>query len=122
MNTENQTFKSWAIIELFGHQKIAGYMTEQSIGAGNMIRIDVPETKKQPAYTRFLGNAAIYAINPVDENIARIIADRLNVAPITAYDAIEALKKINPEQALAIEESRRKNEFEHNEDDEDERY
>ena len=29
--TESATFEAWAIVELFGHQKIAGKLTDQTV-------------------------------------------------------------------------------------------
>ncbi len=100
MSQNAQKFETWAIIELFGHQKIAGYCTEQNIAGTNMLRVDVPETKEQPEYTRLLNNAAIYAINPVDEITARYMADRINVAPIQVWQVSEVVAK----QSIALPE------------------
>lgn len=99
-NTAEQKFDFWCIVELFGHQKIAGKCTEQNVAGNNMLRVDVPETKKQPAFTRFLNHAAIYAINPVTEEVAISYAERLEVMPIEAYNAREAIKKWD---AIAVE-------------------
>jgi hypothetical protein len=86
MNNETkQTFDAWCIVELFGHTKIAGRCTEQNIAGTNFLRVDVPETEKQPAFSRFLGAAAIYAINPVDEKTAIICACEINTAPIMSW-------------------------------------
>ena len=63
----------------------------------NFLRVDVPETKLQPAFTRFLNHAAIYAINPVTEEVARDRAEVYNCAPIDKWDAREMLKKIQAE-------------------------
>lgn len=69
----------WAIVELFGHQRIAGRISEQVFGGTNLIRVDVPEVvvtewdydesppvRKQrlvQAHTRSFGAGAIYAVN-----------------------------------------------------------
>ncbi len=81
----------WAIIELFGHQRIAGYMTEQVIGGQGFIRVDVPEIAAdgsqqaiQP-HTKFYGPGAVYAINPVDESLARLAARQIRHAPVSEY-------------------------------------
>jgi hypothetical protein len=79
-------FESWAIVELFGHNQIAGKCSEMTIAGTNMLRIDVPETEKNPAFTRLLGHGAIYAINPVTEDVARHWASSLSVAPIQIWD------------------------------------
>ena len=33
----------WGIIDLFGHQKVAGYISEAQIGGCAFVRVDVPE-------------------------------------------------------------------------------
>ncbi len=98
MNQEK--FDLWCVVELFGHAKIAGKCTEQNIAGTNMLRVDVPETTRQPAFTRFFGAGAIYAINPVDEETARFHAERLELAPIVSWQISDLVKKHN---ALILE-------------------
>lgn len=88
-----EKFESWAIVELFGFNKIAGKCSEQNIAGANMLRIDVPETDKNPAFTRLLGHAAIYAINPVTEEVAKHWAKMLQTAPITVWDVRDYIEK-----------------------------
>lgn len=35
-------FEGWAFLELMGHRKLAGHVSEATIGGGSFIRIDVP--------------------------------------------------------------------------------
>lgn len=91
----NENFNLWCIVELFGHNRIAGKCSEQNIAGNNFLRVDVPETKSLPAFTRFLNHAAIYAINPVTEEVARDRAEVYNCAPIDQWDARVMLEKIN---------------------------
>lgn len=100
--TTTQTFESYALIELFGHSKLAGKCSEQSIAGTNMLRVDVPETKNNPAFTRLLNHAAIYAINPITEELAKAMAERIEAQPITAWDVKEYQKK---QQGLLMEAS-----------------
>lgn len=88
-----EKFDLWCIVELFGHSKIAGRCTEQNIAGTNMLRVDVPETDTQPAFTRFIGGTSIYAINPVDEETAKAFAQRLNAPAIQAWAADDAIRK-----------------------------
>jgi hypothetical protein len=74
---EKQPFDSWCLVEVFGHQKIAGRVTEETVGAAAMIRVDVPETGGGPAYTKYFGNAAIYSMTPTTEEIARAAAAQI---------------------------------------------
>ncbi len=83
MNEEK--FDLWCMVELFGHQRIAGKCTEQNVAGTNMLRVDVPKTKKQPAFTRILSSGSIYAINPISEEVAVKLAETLEVAPITPW-------------------------------------
>ncbi len=79
-------FESWAIVELFGHNQIAGRCTEQNIAGTNMLRVDVPETDLNPPFSRLLGSGAIYAINPVIEEVAIHWAKSLHVQPLQSWD------------------------------------
>ena len=75
----------WAIVELFGHQKISGKVTEEVIAGAAMLRVDVPAAGEATAFTRYYGSGAIYAITPVTEEVARLAADWLRAEPITVY-------------------------------------
>lgn len=87
MTTETKTaIEFWAIIELFGHNTIAGFVTEQSIGGGAFIRVDVPAVDEEhPAFSKFYGDKAVYAISPCSEEVARHAAMKLRVRPISPY-------------------------------------
>jgi hypothetical protein len=76
----------WAIVELFGHQRIAGHVTEASIGGCQFVRVDIPASGEKPAFTRLLGHGAIYAVNIVSEAVARAAASSLRVEPVSVYD------------------------------------
>lgn len=78
-------FESWAIIELFGHNTIAGFVSEQEIGGSSFVRVDVPETKEQPKFTKFFGHGAIYAITPTTEDIAKIAAEKIIMRPVSYW-------------------------------------
>jgi hypothetical protein len=82
---QEQKFEKWCIVELFGHQKLVGMVTEAQIGGCNFIRVDVPEVHGQPAFTRFYGEKAIYSITPVSEEVARAAMDYLRVRPVATY-------------------------------------
>lgn len=87
-----EKFEAWAILELFGHQRIAGLVSEQTVSGGSFIRIDVPETETQPAFTRLFNPTAIYAINPVTEELAKAQARTIEAKPVTPYDIKEAAR------------------------------
>jgi hypothetical protein len=90
---ENQKFEAFALVELFGHQRMAGKVTEQTIGGGSFVRVDVPETDRQPAFTRLLNPSAIYAINPITEKVMMAMARNLQKSPIQEWDIKEVVEK-----------------------------
>lgn len=95
-NLKNMTekFELFAIIELFGHNRIAGKVSEQSIGVATFIRVDVPETKQMPSFSKLFHPNAIYAINPVTEEVANEMAGKIESKPIQAWDIQEMQKRL----------------------------
>lgn len=83
--TEQQSYEGWAIVELFGRNMIAGHVSEQQIGGASFVRVDVPATAAQPAFTKFFGAQAIYGITPTTEEIARAAAARLHTRPVECW-------------------------------------
>jgi hypothetical protein len=78
-------FDQWCIVELFGHNQIAGRVTEQSIGGLSFVRVDVPQTRKRDPFTKFYGGGAIYAITPVEPSVAQAMAEGLDTVPIETW-------------------------------------
>lgn len=97
MDTPQNKFESWAVVEMFGHQKIAGFVTTEFYGQAALFRVDVPELQEreitlttpqyvegvyagagskiqrqaEPAYSKLIGPGAVYAINPCTEETVR---------------------------------------------------
>jgi hypothetical protein len=80
-----EKFEQFAIVELMGHSVISGLVSEQVIGGQPFVRVDVPTTQKQLAFTKFFGSGAIYCITPCDEATALIAIDRLLSRPIDLF-------------------------------------
>lgn len=85
MSEEIKKFEAWGIVELFGHSRVAGRISEATIGGCSFVRVDVPATGNLPAYTKFLGNGAIYAINITDELAAKMAASTTADEPLSAW-------------------------------------
>ena len=83
------TFEQWALVELFGHSRIAGFLTEQTIGGCSFIRVDVPAVDDAPAFTKLYGQGAIYGISFVAEEIARAAAKSYRIRPVSIYEIPE---------------------------------
>jgi len=79
MNTEAQTLADpgaenidcWALVEIFGHTKVAGRVTTRKVGVNVMIQVDVPKDESEFSHSQLFGPAAIFSINPTTETWCR---------------------------------------------------
>ena len=76
---------TWAIVELMGHQVIAGQITEVLVAGCPMLRVDVPSVKDVPGFTKFYGGGAIYAITPTDQESALHAVNHLQAQPVNVW-------------------------------------
>lgn len=103
MDQETAKFEGWALVELYGHAKEAGYVSTVYFGPAAMFRVDVPEIPSRqetadrprwldgklcpvgtiveaapiPGRTRYIGPGAIYSMNPASEEVVRIAVARM---------------------------------------------
>ncbi len=84
MTEQPAAFAQWAILELMGHRRLAGFVSEQEIAGAAFVRIDVPSENGYSA-TQFYAPAAIYCITPTTEELARRVAQRDQPAPVTRW-------------------------------------
>lgn len=78
METQQNT-EQWAVVELMGHQKIAGRYNE----SGPMHRVPADDGFK---FSRLYSPQAIYSITFVDEETARLAAQAFDVPAITVWE------------------------------------
>lgn len=83
---EKVAFEQWCLVEIFGHQKYAGLVTEQVIGGCNFVRLDVPETPRTKPFTKLFGQGAIYSMTPIEEDVARSLAESYDQRPVNVYE------------------------------------
>lgn len=120
MTEEQARFEGWAVVEIFGHQRYAGFVTTQAFGQAVMFRVDVPplderervtksyeyidgqsvppgSTVKEAAvqgYTKLFGVGAIYGMTPCTQEAA--------VKAVAAMQARQMqLVALAPERALS---------------------
>ena len=86
MNATQEHFESWAILELMGHQKMAGLVSETNIAGKGFLRIDVYDEKGESVlFTRMVSPDSVYAINPVEREIALTIGAQSH-RPVQSYE------------------------------------
>ena len=80
-----KTFETHALVELFGHARIAGHLSEETIAGQGFIRVDVPATQRSPEFTRYFGPSAIYSITPVTQELAQTLAEQIYIPEPVTY-------------------------------------
>jgi hypothetical protein len=83
---EMNDFGAWAILELMGHVKLAGYITEEELFGSKIGRIDIPGENGQTAVTQYFGGHTVYRLTPVTEDVARAFAIGHQPAPVTRWE------------------------------------
>lgn len=91
MNEEK--FDQWAILELMGHRRLAGKVTDAEIGGGSFIRIDMP-MKDGSTSTQFYSPGAVYCITPTTEEIARKMSLAYQPEPVSQWE-FKQLQEVN---------------------------
>jgi hypothetical protein len=90
------TFKEWCVLELMGHRKLAGLVSEQEIAGHGFLRLDIHASKRygpdgmeigtDHKSTQFYSPSSVYAITPVTEDTARAFAEGNQPAPVTRWE------------------------------------
>lgn len=88
------TFEGWAVLELMGHRRLGGYVTEVELAGKGMLRIDVPSAVVNGALpemgaTQFYSPAALYCLTPTTEALARALAARSQPEPVRRWELPE---------------------------------
>ena len=103
--SQGNQIETWAVVEIFGHQKMAGFVRTAVLGSACMLRVDVPDmpeeevedrsfdftageyvtTKVKVAavkgFTRYLGISSIFSLTPCTEEFARAAQRRMRIEP-----------------------------------------
>jgi hypothetical protein len=96
MTDQQSSFEGWAILEIFGHQRYAGFVKTEVFGTASMFRLDVPALEERtrvtkragsvdgqwapagttvkesatPGYSKLFGVGAIYCLTPCTQEAA----------------------------------------------------
>ncbi len=109
-NQDQSHFEGWAIVEIFGHQRYAGYVTTEAFGQAVLFRVDVPALAPRervtkaglyhpttgqylppgttvtedavPGFTKLFGTGAIYAMTPCTEEAALKAVEAIQSRPL----------------------------------------
>jgi hypothetical protein len=140
MDAQQQArFDGWAIVEVFGHQRYAGYVTTEAYGQAVLFRVEVPPLDERErvtkhheyldghgvppgsivkevavqGYTKLFGTGAIYGITPCTREAAEKAVAAMQTRTLT-------LVALAPERALSAPDDDDREDFDdHADDDED---
>lgn len=101
-------YEGWTVLELMGHRKIAGWVTEVEIAGEKMLRVDVPapgmmvatlmQSDQRPtgpwSATQFYSGKAVYAMTPTTADVAVRFAANSVPEPVTRWELKEPTKAI----------------------------
>lgn len=87
-----EPFEAWALVELMGHNKIVGRVSEHQFGNQSMLRVDVPEIDGLPAFSKLVAISAVYAINPMTETDAIDYAKQIKAKPFDVWSMEQLFK------------------------------
>jgi hypothetical protein len=77
-------FKQWCIVELLGHVRIAGLVTEVELFGSKQGRIDIPNG--DGFVTQYFNGSSLYRLTPVSEEIARAVAASNQPEPVHRWE------------------------------------
>lgn len=80
------TFAGWAILELMGHRRLGGYVTEATLAGAGFLRIDVPGQGEATVATQYYRPDSVYALTPATEEAARAVAQMAQPAPVQRWE------------------------------------
>jgi hypothetical protein len=86
VSDETRPYEGWAIVELMGHRRLAGRVSQAEQYGVAMLRLDVPATDDAQAATQFYGGSSIYCVTPVSEEVARRVAECNSPAPVHTWE------------------------------------
>lgn len=83
---EEQGLTAWALVELFGHQRIVGRVTVDPVDFPGMVRVDVPDLLKdgkieRAGFTRYFGRSSLYSVTPISEQSVRELLPHVSGHP-----------------------------------------
>lgn len=86
MAEQADVFSGWSVLELMGHRRLGGYVSQHEFAGAAFIRIDVPGEGGEVAATQLYAPAAVYCLTPTTEANARAVALRNRPEPVQRWE------------------------------------
>lgn len=66
-------FEGWAVVEMLGHRRLVGKVSQVELAGVKMLRVDIPST---PATFIFVNPLSLYALSPTTQEEVRAEIER----------------------------------------------
>lgn len=86
-----------AIVELMGHRRIAGVVSQAEQYGTAMLRVDIPGADGQEGTTQFYGGASIYCLTPTTDEMVAAVAARNQPTPVQRWELPKAEAAVDAE-------------------------
>jgi hypothetical protein len=91
MTETDKKFEEWAVVEIMGRKRFAGFVSEHAMGGTSFVRVDVPQVtlpsgQTLPPFTKLFGAASIYCISPCTEDAAKAFAATIRAESFSRYE------------------------------------
>lgn len=83
---ETPVFEHWAIVEMMGHRKLGGRVTEALIAGAKFLQISFYNVSGNLYATQFISPQSVYAITPVAKEIAVGFGIKHPIAPVEPWE------------------------------------
>lgn len=84
--SEQSTGPEWVVIELMGHRKLAGLLSEVTRAGQGLLRLQIPGDDDDWYATQDYSPTSVYCITPTSEATARAFAKTSRPAPVTRWE------------------------------------
>lgn len=82
-----EVFGEWVVIELLGHRRLAGWLTEIQRAGHGFLRLDIPAVDGDGfSATQVINPTSVYEYTPVTEEMARAVARRNQPTPVHQFE------------------------------------
>lgn len=89
-----ETLETWAYIEIMGHNRIAGRVSERKVGIQVMLQVDVPKPDEGFSHTELFSPSSIFSIKPTTEEWCRkFVGARVNYEVLPFIPPTRQLKE-----------------------------
>jgi hypothetical protein len=82
--SDDDVIDGWYLVELMGHRRLAGQLSERQIAGEGFLRLDVPAPGR--TVTQYYRPGVVYALTPITEDTARRMAARSFPEPVQPWE------------------------------------